>query len=940
MIYNCRFTVSAIVLLICCSSAGLAAAAGRPTCALIVDSKDDLNRSPLLGVLETTLADAAQVRLVERAKLASVLKEQELATLLQPEAVGQRVKLGQVVHADLLAVLRSTNKPAPAIKIVVCQTSTGLRLLSDGISPSNDPSADAAKIAAIVAKAVAKHGEGVTDIIAVPPFVDLTFGPQAQHLKGGYARLLEEQIQRRPGMRVVELKEAQAVASEITAGKLGNGPGGIARRLPLYLIGEYRQEGTGQDGRITASLVLKRGTQELGKWKQANLTESDSVAAVRGAADQMLEKVAGKSPAKADIATEARQLADRSRAFAKLGEWEEAFSLAEASLLLKPDQVDLHRDAAAAALTYADLAAPVRTPDGERRQRELEANAELLRRGLPHLEAFMLRTVISAKRDQIIFIYQKPQIRPELAAMFLRVLDYKRLNKVKDETVNFTERLPETCSRTDTKDTWMTDYAYESIQRYQDPPIVPLDRTIVFIVRWGAPGVRNNKGPAVADVAKKLSGFKNEMSKQCAATIQRRLAAGLMATMDTPIENAINIPPKPLINSDHPDLKVTPLTINDNPNNAGIDNPNIGETYGWIAAGKGIDAVWARPNDSRDKDRFAYKLLVTKGRGRFTEVTDIIAEATQSPIGFDGRYIYAMAREGAVNEPNNRARDKDREKAAGHTPPHLLIVDTQAERVFHFQMTKEVPQEPLIYFSCVVLAPGKLLVVGTFGRDASNCRSWVAIVTLDGKDLAASHVTLILEASHLPDDATKANHWKDPQAAFRCTSLSVITGEGKTAGQTRVVVGRTLLGAPPVNGNQPMLVDPDTGKVEVMQEKFPLSYQTVHKGTIWGIDARTDKPVLYSFGFPDLKVHKDDRVVPLPRSMCFAGDSIVILPIREQAIYVSDGPGQAFRRLAVNLPTWPDLIFSSQNDGLVLRHNQVYLSAISDMAKSDSRGGK
>ncbi len=145
----------------------------------------------------------------------------------------------------------------------------------------------------------------------------------------------------RPGVLVVELAEAQAVARELAIGGAAAG----LRRLPLYLLGEYRLEGEGGKKTVSFQLTLLRGTTQLDTRRQAGAAVEDLPRLVRAGAGEVLAKALGQALKPPDPQTEARQLAERARLFSRLGDWQEALDLTEAALLLQPDRYDLHGEA-------------------------------------------------------------------------------------------------------------------------------------------------------------------------------------------------------------------------------------------------------------------------------------------------------------------------------------------------------------------------------------------------------------------------------------------------------------------------------------------------------------------------------------------------------------------------------------------------------------------
>ena len=146
---------------------------------------------------------------------------------------------------------------------------------------------------------------------------------------------------RRPGLLVVELAEAKALAREIAL----SGTPGIERRLPLYLMGEYRVDGRGESRRGQFSWRLLRGENELGRREEKDLAWSKFPRQLQQAATELVDKAAGTKVLPSDPVAEAKHLADREHAFVAIGQWKQGLAMAEASLLLNPDQPAVHGDA-------------------------------------------------------------------------------------------------------------------------------------------------------------------------------------------------------------------------------------------------------------------------------------------------------------------------------------------------------------------------------------------------------------------------------------------------------------------------------------------------------------------------------------------------------------------------------------------------------------------
>ena len=200
---------------------------------------------------------------------------------------------------------------------------------------------DVAALLKKVEDAAKKQQEKLTDIVAVPPLLNNSLTQEADNLQGGLACFVEQTLLRRPGLLVVELAEAKALARGIAL----SGTPGIERRLPLYLMGEYRVDGSGESRRGQFAWRLLRG--ENGAWaaggKSAFLVQiSPAAPAGRHGVDR---QGGGKKVLPSDPLAEAKHLADREHAFVAIGQWKQGLALAEASLLLNPDQPAVHGDA-------------------------------------------------------------------------------------------------------------------------------------------------------------------------------------------------------------------------------------------------------------------------------------------------------------------------------------------------------------------------------------------------------------------------------------------------------------------------------------------------------------------------------------------------------------------------------------------------------------------
>jgi tetratricopeptide (TPR) repeat protein len=297
-------------------------------------------------LLEARLLANPAAAWLERNEIDAIRREQELAGLMDATAGPGRVALGRLLKADVLVLLCSRKPEEGAgAKLVVAETHGGLRILSQDVPVSSAPDALADLLEDLVARSVEKAALKIDEVYAVPPFYSRDLSFQHDYLKDAYAELLEQRLSARAGALVVELAEANAIAEEYRTAD----PAGVVRRpLPLYVLGEYRHEGRGADRRTAVKLCVKRGEQTVTNREKTMLPSEvaeflwDTVLGAIRAESQVAPRT--------DIAVEAQQLADRATAFFKVGDWAEALALAEASLLLRPQQpavLELAADAAA-----------------------------------------------------------------------------------------------------------------------------------------------------------------------------------------------------------------------------------------------------------------------------------------------------------------------------------------------------------------------------------------------------------------------------------------------------------------------------------------------------------------------------------------------------------------------------------------------------------------
>jgi hypothetical protein len=315
-----------------------------PTCALV-----DSTKSPMTALLEARLLSRDDATWVERSQIDRILAEAELQTAFGAEGVAARSKLGQALKADLLVLLRSAKNPNPQgpalIECVVCETRAGLRLRTITIALEKEPEAAVRSLEEAIVQGLKKYSEKLEAIVAVPPFLSDDLGRESNYLQSAYAKLVEERLLVQPGLLVVELGEAQAIAKELALA--GETSTTRFTKTPLHVVGRYRHDIVGNTKTMRLSLRLMKSETQLTLKGIKDLPPNEVPTWILKKTDELLPLLnlpdAGRSE---DFSAdkEAKVLAARARQFLKVGNWQEALSLFEASLLLRPDDSDVLRD--------------------------------------------------------------------------------------------------------------------------------------------------------------------------------------------------------------------------------------------------------------------------------------------------------------------------------------------------------------------------------------------------------------------------------------------------------------------------------------------------------------------------------------------------------------------------------------------------------------------
>lgn len=789
-----------------------------PRCALI-----DLENSPLGALLEAELLGRDDSEWLERTEIAKILAERQLQSLLSANATGDRVSLGKTLKADLLIVLRTGSHEAQKYAdLVVAETAGGLRLITQRVPLGEDMEADVGALAKLVDQGLAKSREELTHVFAVPPFINQDLTYEYDYLKGTYARLLEQTLLEVPGVLVVELQEAEALAREF---QLTEGGGSVHRRLPLYLLGEYRHEGRGEDRQVQLSLRIEQGQKQRQRLTQV-LAPVEVPALLRATATKWIQ-AAGIDVVIAEPEIEARQLATRADRLMRLANWNEALPLIEASLLLNSDQVELISQGVTAASRAISGPPGSTVEDLERSLQQQQRVLFYLRKLVtrypldnvrPHFDHF--RTSSNTYREGY---DPESGLPPELVARFeqfrqeRRALTMQLVHRFAQSNEWRTSGLCLARALADLAPRERYAQRLKLILQYQDQQNAT-GMTMAFA-----------RGPISIEHLATIEGrqFLRELkaspqtNKEVKDVVTEMLAAVEVATMPTRL--APHVAEKETGLSFHP----VDLTYDD----AGTPQ-KLQVLSACIPLSGGVDLVVA--------DRLGVFTLSPEGKlDRIWQ-----PEARNTTIhahSYDGRYLWL-----AVKVHQRACEVWVLDPLAGES--WQLTVDDGLPLLG----PEEVPEEARFQLTTALssVEPGRAIVAGFIGR------LWLAEVRFDPQ--GKHQVNIFHEGKDAMPRPGEPVDWKNVHLASPTGSLLTLwEREGNRTKSQRVIVNRNF----PYLAEHPLIVDPDDLTVRVMDSSENFSQRGLNPNNV--IDGASyqvtllppsfDRISLVRTGLPDLK---------------------------------------------------------------------------------------
>ncbi len=784
-----------------------AAEPSKPAVVAVLDSENS-NRIPLL---ELKLAAEPGLTLVERSTVDAALKEQQLQAAFGPQGVGERVRLGKVFKADVLVMVRPVPQAKePAVEVVVSETDGGLRLLVRAASLTKDAEADADALAAAVREGLDRRAASIDEIVAVPPFVSQDLGYAFDHLKAAFAKLAENAAMTRPGVVAVELAEAEAIAKELVLAAPGET---LQRRLPLYLLGEFRHS-TERDRKVRIRLHAERGGKPIGTKFDRELEPDDAPLAIRNwTSAAMVGSTVQATPAAEDSKAEARQLAARARDFKRLGNCPEALSLFEAALLLDPQQIETHVD------VLKTIGPPIHDlwiRINRRDMKTMEEFVRLYRRGLEHIEAFVVRGGDVSKYYRTHPAQSSLVMDFRTAGNYLHISDHstpQQRELMQDaqrfERALFQRLIPKTYHLQQIEH---RDFLQGAVDNLTDAERLELLEKLigelpdvprsVEVAQWYAQAAAR-AAVKVGDERKtfeaRLAAGRSAASRVAAAEFPRLFQIALdQSKPPTYVPPARNDPERP------DGVKLTPLSLSidgPHPKHSAPDLP-CRRINGVLQLGSATDLIVGSS---------AFYLMKEKGKLRPVVGLNGLS-GVHVQTRFDGECVWLS---------NGRSDQR----------PLLFVLDPVSERVWNVSQADGLPllsaeRLKLERFSSAYhlapLGPGRVCLAGRLGDHA-----WVGVATFD-KTTGLASVKIVFEARDVPDPLD-SEQWASPTLAFTPFYIQPLADPNGTTA-VRMLVGRSKTGSPFSQAEiHPLLIDPaGVAKPEVIRE--PIGRRCQERG--------------------------------------------------------------------------------------------------------------
>lgn len=301
----------------------------------------DSHNTQLVDLLTVDLSQRDGIKILERKDIKVVLNEKMMNSFFSPSGGAIRMNTGRLLKADLIFTLKkNVINGKDCITLNACQTRTGLRIGVRTIVSKNDIDILNKEVSIWIAIMLRKVREKIILVVSVPPFISDDLQTTKYYLQTSIPKIAEQYILKQSGILAVEFDEAKTINNENYL-TLTNSP---ARRIPpYYLYGRFEHDSYKKNSLLSLSLKLTLGDQDVANKSFKGITEKDIPTLLIDFLKSNLEKSISKKLLVPDSISEAKELKINAEQFFSLGNWKEFLMIAEASLLLNPNQINLRK---------------------------------------------------------------------------------------------------------------------------------------------------------------------------------------------------------------------------------------------------------------------------------------------------------------------------------------------------------------------------------------------------------------------------------------------------------------------------------------------------------------------------------------------------------------------------------------------------------------------
>ena len=305
-------------------------------------ASSDVQKLGISEQLMTSLSARDGIELVDRDSLAAATRELQLSELIGSQSAEERLKLGQILHADLLIFISlERSGEYETLRIAQSDTKYGCRLGLDFIFWEPDKQQQILKqIESEIIDRVERLNGSIQHLIGVAPFLNKSLTQEADRLQKQIPDILQNGLTAHPGVAVLDMEEAKAIGRELTVA------GSIAADgvLPLWVEGEYEMlpavEAEPLSFRLKLTLRNARGKDEVLTYDRVELNKARELL-ITEVTGKILAASNASALASFDREDQAKQLAQRANALDEIGSHAAAVQLYEAAVLLEPKNVEL-----------------------------------------------------------------------------------------------------------------------------------------------------------------------------------------------------------------------------------------------------------------------------------------------------------------------------------------------------------------------------------------------------------------------------------------------------------------------------------------------------------------------------------------------------------------------------------------------------------------------